>query len=422
VSKETWLRKTKRGAHRTYIPGDPGLAAQIDQVLKRTGFKNFPNEGKGAATEEKIADKFKITLEKVANKDKASGYAGLDKDVKVIKNPANATAIPTADKIPIADGDGKLDGWVTGGGAGNVVGPDSAIDSNLASFDGTSGKLIKDSGKATIDIHNKQHSIISTDDHTSTATPGKVLKADANGLPVDATNTDTDVADAVSKKHTQNTDTDLDATFEATFVKKADNVNVLADITSPGADIEDAVTKKHTQGTDTTLGTMTADVAMGTHKLTGLSVPASNGDSIRATTKITEANLEDAVDKKHTATLLGTKTLDETNINDNWLIKYDKANDKLVYGIVAGIIRDKAHYQEITSWSDDLPTAIVYYTDSGKTKKFLEIIPTYNDSGYPTSVISKVYKYDGSTVALTMTDSYNYNANNQLLNKTRGVS
>ena len=313
--------------------------------------------------------------------------------------------------------------WVEeGAGNGDVVGPASAVDSNLAAFDGTSGKLIKDSGKATIDIHNKQHSIISTDDHTSTATPGKVLKADANGLPVDATNTDTDVADAVSKKHTQNTDTDLDATFEATFVKKADNVNVLADITSPGADIEDAVTKKHTQGTDTTLGTMTADVAMGTHKLTGLSVPASNGDSIRATTKITEANLEDAVDKKHTATLLGTKTLDETNINDNWLIKYDKANDKLVYGIVAGIIRDKAHYQEITSWSDDLPTAIVYYTDSGKTKKFLEIIPTYNDSGYPASVISKVYKYDGSTVALTMTDSYNYNVNNQLLNKTRGVS
>ena len=257
MSKETRAFKKGRGAHRTYVPGDPGLAAQIDQVLKRTGFKNFPNEGKGAATEEKIADKFKITLERVANKDKASSYAGLDKDVKVIKNPANATAIPTADKIPIADGDGKLDGWVTGGGAGNVVGPDSAIDSNLAAFDGTSGKLIKDSGKATIDIHNKQHSIISTDDHTSTATPGKVLKADANGLPVDATNTDTDVADAV--------------------------------------------TKKHTQGTDTTLGTMTADVAMGTHKLTGLSVPAANGDSIRATTKITEVNLEDAVDKKHAA-------------------------------------------------------------------------------------------------------------------------
>ena len=37
--------------------------------------------------------------------------------------------------------------------------------------------------------------------HTSAATPGQILQADANGLPVDATNTDTDVADAVSKRN-----------------------------------------------------------------------------------------------------------------------------------------------------------------------------------------------------------------------------
>lgn len=31
----------------------------------------------------------------------------------VVQNPANATATPTASKIPIADGSGKLDGWVS---------------------------------------------------------------------------------------------------------------------------------------------------------------------------------------------------------------------------------------------------------------------------------------------------------------------
>ncbi|GAI90427.1 unnamed protein product, partial [marine sediment metagenome] len=67
------------------------------------------------------------------------------------------------------------------------------------------------------------------------------------------TNTDTEVADAVTKKHSQNTDTDLDATFEATFVKKVDTVNVLSDITSAGANIEDAVTKRHSKNADTTL-------------------------------------------------------------------------------------------------------------------------------------------------------------------------
>ena len=59
------------------------------------------------------------------------------------------------------------------------------------------------------DSHGRQHSITSTSDHTSTATSGKILKANANGLPEDATNTDTDVADAVTKKHSQNTDTSI---------------------------------------------------------------------------------------------------------------------------------------------------------------------------------------------------------------------
>lgn len=58
---------------------------------------------------------------------------------------------------------------------------------------------------------------------------------------------------------------------------------------------------KHTQGTDTTLGSMAANVDMNSHKLTNLSVPANAGDSMRSTAKITEAAMEDAADKKHTA-------------------------------------------------------------------------------------------------------------------------
>ncbi len=58
--------------------------------------------------------------------------------------------------------------------------------------------------------HTRQHSITATADHTSTATSGKLLKADANGLPVDATNTDAEAASAVSLKHTQGTDQGLD--------------------------------------------------------------------------------------------------------------------------------------------------------------------------------------------------------------------
>ena len=63
--------------------------------------------------------------------------------------------------------------------------------------------------------HAKSHAITSASDHTSAATSGKMLKADANGLPVNATNTDADVADAVTKKHSQNTDTALGSGCEA---------------------------------------------------------------------------------------------------------------------------------------------------------------------------------------------------------------
>jgi hypothetical protein len=54
--------------------------------------------------------------------------------------------------------------------------------------------------------------------HTSTATPAQLLQADANGLPVDATNTDADVAAAVGASHARQhaiTDTD-DHTSTAT--------------------------------------------------------------------------------------------------------------------------------------------------------------------------------------------------------------
>jgi len=83
--------------------------------------------------------------------------------------------------------------------------------------------------------HNQQHSITSTADHTSSATPEKLLKADANGLPIEATNTDTEVADTVSKAHTQ--------------------------------------------GTDTTLGVQTQDIDMGNHKVVNVADPVNDQDA-----------------------------------------------------------------------------------------------------------------------------------------------
>jgi len=51
--------------------------------------------------------------QKESEKGAASGYASLNASTKVVEDPANATATPTASKIPIADGSGKLDGWIS---------------------------------------------------------------------------------------------------------------------------------------------------------------------------------------------------------------------------------------------------------------------------------------------------------------------
>lgn len=51
----------------------------------------------------------------ISSKASASGLASLDGSSLVVQNPVNATATPTASKIPIADGNGKLNGWVTYG-------------------------------------------------------------------------------------------------------------------------------------------------------------------------------------------------------------------------------------------------------------------------------------------------------------------
>lgn len=59
-------------------------------------------------TVEEIQDSVPLTEKGAAN-----GVASLNGSTLVVEDPANATATPTAGKIPKADGTGKLDAWVT---------------------------------------------------------------------------------------------------------------------------------------------------------------------------------------------------------------------------------------------------------------------------------------------------------------------
>jgi len=60
--------------------------------------------------------------------------------------------------------------------------------------------------------------------------------------------------------------------------------------------LEAATSAQHTQNTDTALGAQVEDLDMNTHQVVSLSVPDADGEAIRQTAKITEVNLESAVD------------------------------------------------------------------------------------------------------------------------------
>jgi hypothetical protein len=54
-----------------------------------------------------------LVVQQPAAKGQASGVASLNASTKVVEDPANATATPTASKIPIADASGTLNDWIT---------------------------------------------------------------------------------------------------------------------------------------------------------------------------------------------------------------------------------------------------------------------------------------------------------------------
>lgn len=95
-----------------------------------------------------------------------------------------------------------------------IDGRDVSVDG--AKLDGIEAGATADQAKADIDAlglsHDSLADVSANDHHT------KYTDAEA----VTAAKADSDVADAISKKHTQNSDTDLDATFEAS-IKNTDN-------------------------------------------------------------------------------------------------------------------------------------------------------------------------------------------------------
>ena len=107
----------------------------------------------------------------------------------------------TAGKVVIADANGlPSEGTNTDSEVSDAVDKRHTQNTDqYLDYGGANQVAVADAKDAVDKRHNQQHSIISTADHTSTATPGRLLKADDNGLPIDATNTDAEVSGAVTK-------------------------------------------------------------------------------------------------------------------------------------------------------------------------------------------------------------------------------
>ena len=105
----------------------------------------------------------------------ASGVASLNGSTKVVEDPANATVTPTAGKIPIADGSGKLDGWITASGV-TAVGASAPV----TTTGGTTPTIGIDaaSGLAAGSMSSTHFTLLNN--ATATPTASRIVVADAS--------------------------------------------------------------------------------------------------------------------------------------------------------------------------------------------------------------------------------------------------
>lgn len=159
----------------------------------------------------------------------------------------DGTPALTADVRTDSINDTHID-W--GSGANQVDLDDVPDGSTYVKITAANHTDLTDGGATTLhshaNDHTRQHGIADSNDHTSVATSGQMLMADVNGLPVNASNTDAQVAATVTASHAAAT--------------VADSTSI--DLTLTGQQISAAAI----------FGTSAGTVAEGTHGVT-------NGDS-----------------------------------------------------------------------------------------------------------------------------------------------
>jgi hypothetical protein len=67
-------------------------------------------------------------------------------------------------------------------------------------------------------------------------------------------------------------------------------------------------------------------------------------------------------------------------------------------------------YKEVLPSGNPFPTSIIWYLDSGKTKKLVEKLIIYDIHKFPFMITWNMYNTDGVTIVHTITDTITYNA------------
>ena len=209
----------------------------------------------------------------IASKAGVSGLASLDASSKVVQDPANATATPTASKIPIATAGGKLDGWITAAVADGAT-------AGLPAF--TAADFNAAAGVISIDYTNAQK---------ASTTQAGLLTELATAAEI---NTGTDAARAMAPDQFVASNRNV----RWFLIRVGDSATNLATGTTKGGDVELPFTGTITEigayvDTAGTTGTMTVDVNL-------------NGTTLMTTNKITIDTAEKSSRTAATAAALTT--------------------------------------------------------------------------------------------------------------------
>lgn len=166
----------------------------------------------------------------------------------------------------------KIEALVLGSGTGDVVGPVSAVDDRIATFDTTTGKLIQDGGKTIAEVLNTDNHTDGTTNKVFTATEKTKLSGIETGADVtDTANVtsagalmDSELADLTAVKTLQAPDNTTISVFGASLIDDADAATALTTLglTATATELNSIQTQLNAKEPTLTASTITGKTAV----------------------------------------------------------------------------------------------------------------------------------------------------------------